>query len=149
MTIATDPWRVVAIGMGRDLLFIEASEAKAARRRETLRRQGFTTHMEKIAFGEPLERTVHVDAAVFGREATPSRVVERQSQLITIREIAKLLQFSAGHVRDRVVKRPGFPCPAICEARVRRWRLDAVERWILRQEDLSRRGLTSRRVERQ
>jgi predicted DNA-binding transcriptional regulator AlpA len=143
--------------MGRELLFIEATEAKATRRREILRQQGFTTYMERAIFGEPLERIMHIDEAIFGRVSGPTpeparrkrvapvpadRTLPRSAlmRLISIPDIAEMLQLSAAHVRDRLVKRADFPSPAICQARMRRWRLEAIERWIRRQEELSQRG---------
>jgi predicted DNA-binding transcriptional regulator AlpA len=60
--------------------------------------------------------------------------------LMSIQDIAAVLRLNPAHVRDRLVKRPDFPRPAINEPRFRRWRAAAIDRWISEQEKLSNRG---------
>jgi predicted DNA-binding transcriptional regulator AlpA len=56
------------------------------------------------------------------------------SELLDITEIASLLKLRREYVRDRLVKNPGFPEPAMTlSQRVRRWRREDVERWLSRQ----------------
>lgn len=55
------------------------------------------------------------------------------NQLIDITEIAELLKVRREYVRDRVVRRPDFPAPALTlSQRVRRWRREDVEAWAMR-----------------
>lgn len=49
--------------------------------------------------------------------------------LMTVDEIAEALKLNVDHVRDRLVKEPGFPRPAINRPRFRRWIKEEIERW--------------------
>lgn len=61
------------------------------------------------------------------------------SQLIDITEIAELLKVRREYVRDRVVRRPDFPPPALTlSQRVRRWRREDVEAWAMRDNEPER-----------
>lgn len=62
------------------------------------------------------------------------------NQLIDITEIAEILKVRREYVRDRVVRRPDFPAPAITlSQRVRRWRREDVEAWAMRDNEVERR----------
>lgn len=63
-----------------------------------------------------------------------------QSELWSAAQIAAHLGLNVGHVRDRLVHRPDFPAPAIESRRARRWRREAIERWVAEQERQSQRG---------
>ena len=61
------------------------------------------------------------------------------SQLIDITEIADILKVRREYVRDRVVRRPDFPAPALTlSQRVRRWRREDVEAWAMRDNEPER-----------
>ncbi len=62
------------------------------------------------------------------------------NQLIDITEIAELLKVRREYVRDRVVRLPDFPAPAVTlSQRVRRWRREDVEAWANHRESAERR----------
>jgi predicted DNA-binding transcriptional regulator AlpA len=55
---------------------------------------------------------------------------------ITLDEIASSLKLNKVYVRDKVVKRPDFPRPAIfLSQKTRRWMLEDVQAWIGNQRD--------------
>lgn len=52
------------------------------------------------------------------------------SDLIDLKQMADLLAINHNYLRDKVVKRPDFPEPALTlSQRVRRWRRVDVEAW--------------------
>ena len=54
-------------------------------------------------------------------------------KLLTIDDIAALLNMPHAYVRDKVVRLPDFPSPAVAVSqKVRRWNLADVEAWIAR-----------------
>lgn len=56
------------------------------------------------------------------------------SDLIGITEISATLNVSHAYVRDRVVKRPDFPRPALSlSQKCRRWSSEAFEDWLRKQ----------------
>jgi predicted DNA-binding transcriptional regulator AlpA len=59
--------------------------------------------------------------------------------LMTVDEIAAALKLNVDHVRDRLVHEAGFPRPVVNRPRFRRWRRDAIERWLGEQEALNAR----------
>lgn len=51
--------------------------------------------------------------------------------LLDTKQIAEMLTLSTDHVRNRLVKSPGFPPPVInISRRTRRWSLGDVQRWL-------------------
>jgi predicted DNA-binding transcriptional regulator AlpA len=61
------------------------------------------------------------------------------NQLIDITEIAEILKVRREYVRDRVVKLPDFPAPAITlSQRVRRWRREDVVAWASPEQEPER-----------
>ena len=60
--------------------------------------------------------------------------------LIGLAEISHALNVTHDYARDRVVKRPDFPRPAIAlSQKCRRWERSAFEAWIKSQKALQRR----------
>lgn len=60
--------------------------------------------------------------------------------LITIDDITELVQLRRATVRDKVVKRPDFPRPALAlSQKTRRWRLEDVEDWLNRHRTMNAR----------
>lgn len=56
------------------------------------------------------------------------------SDLIGITEISLTLNVSHAYVRDRLVKRPDFPRPALSlSQKCRRWSKDAFDDWLHKQ----------------
>jgi predicted DNA-binding transcriptional regulator AlpA len=56
------------------------------------------------------------------------------SELISITEISQALNVSHDYARDRIVKRPDFPRPALSlSQKCRRWERAAFEDWVRRQ----------------
>lgn len=56
------------------------------------------------------------------------------SELITLQEISQALAVSHDYARDRVVKRPDFPRPAVSlSQKCRRWERAAFEEWFRKQ----------------
>ena len=54
--------------------------------------------------------------------------------LITLDDIAAMLSATRPLVRDRIVKRPDFPRPAVAlSQKMRRWNRDEVENWLAKQ----------------
>ena len=52
-------------------------------------------------------------------------------KLLTIDNIAALLGLERRYVRDKIVKRPDFPMPAVAlSQKVRLWKQSDVEAWI-------------------
>ena len=62
------------------------------------------------------------------------------TELLTPQDIAQILGMSKTYVRDRLVKRPDFPRPAISlSQKTRRWSQVDVRSWMQRQnEQISR-----------
>lgn len=53
------------------------------------------------------------------------------SELIGIPEISQALNLSHDYVRDRLVKRPDFPRPALSlSQKCRRWSRDSFDAWL-------------------
>jgi predicted DNA-binding transcriptional regulator AlpA len=51
--------------------------------------------------------------------------------LISITQIAEILNMSQAYVRDRVVRRPDFPRPSlVLSQKTKRWARDDVEAWV-------------------
>jgi predicted DNA-binding transcriptional regulator AlpA len=60
--------------------------------------------------------------------------------LIGLTEISHALNVSRDYARDRVVKRPDFPRPALAlSQKCRRWEKGAFETWMKRQKALQQR----------
>ena len=56
------------------------------------------------------------------------------NELIDIQEISQHLNVSHAYARDRLVKRPDFPRPALSlSQKCRRWSRDAFEEWLGKQ----------------
>lgn len=56
------------------------------------------------------------------------------NDLIDIQEISQHLNVSHSYARDRLVKRPDFPRPALSlSQKCRRWSRDAFEEWLVKQ----------------
>lgn len=56
------------------------------------------------------------------------------SELISIQEISEHLNVSHAYARDRLVKRPDFPRPALSlSQKCRRWSREAFEDWLRKQ----------------
>ena len=54
--------------------------------------------------------------------------------LLTLDDIAAMLSAKRPLVRDKIVKRPDFPRPAVAlSQKMRRWNRDDVETWIAKQ----------------
>jgi len=54
-----------------------------------------------------------------------------QDNLLTIDDIAKFLGMQYRQVRDRIVKRPDFPRPALNLSQMsRRWDARSVQQWV-------------------
>lgn len=55
-------------------------------------------------------------------------------ELVDSRQIAQMLSLNHTYVRDRLVKAPTFPRPALSlSQKVRRWERGAVEQWLEQQ----------------
>lgn len=63
----------------------------------------------------------------------------RLESMVSVEDIAKALQMSVKHVRDRVVREPDFPRPVLNRPRTRRWSRDSIERWLAQQQAQSQR----------
>ena len=56
------------------------------------------------------------------------------NELLTLEDISESLNVSHSYVRDRVVKRPDFPRPALSlSQKCRRWSRAAFEEWLRKQ----------------
>lgn len=52
-------------------------------------------------------------------------------KLLTIDDLAAMLSLDRRYVRDKLVKRPDFPLPAVSlSQKVRLWKLEDVTAWI-------------------
>lgn len=57
------------------------------------------------------------------------------TEYLSTQELAKLLGMSPTYVRDRLVKRPDFPRPALSlSQKLRRWNSIDVGNWIIQQQ---------------
>jgi predicted DNA-binding transcriptional regulator AlpA len=54
-------------------------------------------------------------------------------EIITVKDIAKMLGLHPGHVRDRMVQAPTFPAPIPFCNRPKKWIAEDVIRWLKRQ----------------
>lgn len=54
---------------------------------------------------------------------------EVEHKLVSIKTIASYLELSPAHVRDRLVKRQGFPTPYMIGG-ARRWDLAEIVEWV-------------------
>lgn len=62
-------------------------------------------------------------------------------ELLTLEDIQAMLKVDKrSYVRDRIVKRPDFPRPAVfVSQKCRRWNTDDVQRWMaLNKESMAR-----------
>jgi predicted DNA-binding transcriptional regulator AlpA len=65
--------------------------------------------------------------------------MENTSGMISTRDIATMFGIGREYVTDVLVKRPGFPAPALVASRsMRRWNREEVETW--RQKSRQQRG---------
>lgn len=53
------------------------------------------------------------------------------NDLMDLSDIANLLKLSKHYVRDKLVKRPDFPRPALSlSQKCRRWKINDIQNWI-------------------